>query len=224
MLYIVSDIHGHIRLPWLKEELNKCNITNKDYLIITGDAGICWKSEQNKKVMDYYNSLPCLTLFVDGNHEDFDILYNYPVASFNGGKVHKISDKIYHLIRGEIFNIDNKRIFCFGGGFSAKALTNSSPVYVWNEELPNVDEYKNGLENLLKNKNMVDIILTHSAPMSVVVENAFAHYLNDEELLNYLESIINRVEFNHWYYGHYHQDIDNDKFSCIYKRILKVED
>lgn len=223
MFYIVSDIHGHIRLPWLKEELSKIDLANNDYLIITGDAGICWDSIQNKNVMDFYNSLPCKTLFVDGNHENFDVLLKYPVVEFCKGKAHKISEKIYHLIRGEIFMLSNKKVFCFGGGFSAKILTNSSPIYVWNEELPNLEEYKNGLDNLKKCNFNIDLILTHSAPLSVVKGNLFSNYPNDNELLNYLELIKNKTKYSHWYYGHYHKDVDNDKFSCIYNRVIKME-
>lgn len=224
MFYIVSDIHGHIRLPWLKEELNEVCLTNDDYLIITGDAGICWDSIENINVVNFYNSLPCQTLFVDGNHENFDILYKFPIVIFNKGKAHKISDKIYHLMRGEIYLLNNKKIFCFGGGFSAKVLTNSSPIYVWEEELPNEIEYQNGMNNLKKYNNNVDIILSHSAPTSIVDENGFSKYQNDKELLDYLEKIKNSITYSHWYYGHYHKDIDNENLSCIYNRIIKLED
>lgn len=224
MFYIVSDIHGHIRLSWLKEGLQQYDLSTDDYLIITGDAGICWNSEQNKMVMDFYNSLPCITLFVDGNHEDFNILYDYPIVDLYEGKAHKISDKIFHLMRGETFKINNKTLFCFGGGFSAKVLTNTSPIFVWKEELPIDSEYQNGLVHLKVVDNKVDLIFSHCAPMSIVDSNGFAHYPNDMQLLDYLENIYHKVTFSHWYYGHYHKDFDNGKFSCIYNRIIKVEE
>ena len=34
------------------------------------------------------------TLFVDGNHENFDILEELPTVEFCGGKAHKIGEKI----------------------------------------------------------------------------------------------------------------------------------
>ena len=58
------------------------------------------------------------TLFVDGKHENFTRLYNYPVEEWYGGKVHKIRDSVLHLMRGEICNIDNKNFFTFGGAKS----------------------------------------------------------------------------------------------------------
>ena len=58
-------------------------------------------------------------MFVDGNHENYTRLYNdYPVEEWNGGKVHRIRDSVIHLMRGEIYDIDNKKIFVFGGAFS----------------------------------------------------------------------------------------------------------
>ena len=55
---------------------------------------------------------------MDGKHENFTRLYNYPVEEWYGGKVHKIRDSVLHLMRGEIFNIDNKNFFTFGGAKS----------------------------------------------------------------------------------------------------------
>ena len=42
MIYIASDIHGHIRLEWLRLQLNQLSLKESDYLIILGDAGIIW--------------------------------------------------------------------------------------------------------------------------------------------------------------------------------------
>ena len=140
MIYLAADIHGHIRLQMLNERLQSYNITNSDYLIILGDAGIIWSETEHKEVQTFYDSLPLTTLFLDGNHENFDLLEAYPTVSCLGGTVHKISDKIYHLMRGEIYTIDGKTFFVFGGGFSLKKLTNSSPVSVGDRELPHEAE------------------------------------------------------------------------------------
>ena len=40
MIYLAADIHGHIRLEWLKFQLSKIQLIESDYLIILGDAGI----------------------------------------------------------------------------------------------------------------------------------------------------------------------------------------
>ena len=55
---------------------------------------------------------------MDGNHENFDRLYDYPVDELHGGKVHKIRNSVIHLMRGQVFEIDGKKIFTFGGARS----------------------------------------------------------------------------------------------------------
>lgn len=54
------------------------------------------------------NQLECksyTTLFVDGNHENFDRLSDYPIDTWNGGKVHKIRPSVIHLMRGQILRL-----------------------------------------------------------------------------------------------------------------------
>src|SRR5699024_12624046 len=46
-------------------------------------------------------------------------IYAFPTRrSSDLGKVHKIRDSVIHLMRGEIFDIDNKKFFTFGGAKS----------------------------------------------------------------------------------------------------------
>lgn len=112
MIYLASDIHGHIRIEWLRLQLNQLSLKESDYLIILGDAGMIWSQTEHLEVRAYYEGLPCKTLFLDGNHENFDLIYEHPVKEFCGGLVHQISDKLFHLMRGEIYCIDGKTFFC----------------------------------------------------------------------------------------------------------------
>ena len=57
-------------------------------------------------------------LFVDGIHENFDLLESYPEEEYAGGRVHRIGTNLRHLMRGELFTIEGKKIFAFGGGES----------------------------------------------------------------------------------------------------------
>ena len=90
-------------------------MTKDDFVIICGDFGGVWnKGEENKEetmLMDWLDCKFFTTLFVDGNHENFDRLYDYPVEEWHGGKVHKIRPSVIHLMRGQIFEIDGKSIF-----------------------------------------------------------------------------------------------------------------
>ncbi len=208
MIYLAADIHGHIRLERLKELLRPYTLTNSDYLIILGDAGIVWSETEHKEVRAYYESLPLTTLFLDGNHENFDLLEACPAVNFKGGKAHKVGNKIYHLMRGEIYTIDNKTFFVFGGGFSLKKLTNSSPISVWEREMPNETEYENGLKNLAQYRFAVDYMLSHVAPTKIANEMRIPLIDQEIKLNNYLQEISEKTDFKKWFFGH-HQKYKN---------------
>ena len=100
-------------------------------------------------------------LFLDGNHENFDLLNQYPVVDYLGGKAHKISENIYHLMRGEIFTIDGNKYFCMGGAESTDKEGRQEHISWWKEEIPSYAEMKHGMDNLEKHNWEVDYILTH---------------------------------------------------------------
>lgn len=222
MIYLVSDIHGHIRLPRIKDLLQNISLRKDDYLIILGDAGIVWSETEHMEVREFYNSLPNTTLFLDGNHENFDLLEQYEEQNFLGGKVQKISDKIYRLMRGYVFSFNITKVFVFGGGFSAKKLDGTSPIPVWDQEMPNESEYERGKANLKQCGNHVDYVFTHVAPTSVA-ERIGANLVPQERILNdYFEIIKDTVEYRKWYFGHYHLDKNVGRFTAVYNRLLTL--
>ena len=54
------------------------------------------------------------------------------MEEWHGGKVHQIRESVIHLMRGEIFNIDNKKFFTFGGARSHDIM----------DGILNIDEYE----------------------------------------------------------------------------------
>ena len=118
-MIITGDTHGTLDLETLRHYCYNFDV-RKEYIVILGDVGVCFhnglKDELVRKALLDLNSKGIL--FIDGNHENFDLLNSYEVKEWNGGKVHFIEDKIIHLMRGQVFEIDNKRIFTFGDGNS----------------------------------------------------------------------------------------------------------
>ena len=105
-LILSGDTHGTFDLDKIITFFQKQNTTytKEDYLIICGDTGICGYSEtEEAKVRHILRNLPVTTLFIDGNHEDFEKLNAFPVEKWHGGNVHFIEKDIIHLMRGHIF-------------------------------------------------------------------------------------------------------------------------
>lgn len=226
MILVTGDTHGTYDYNKIYL-LNKRSILSKnDYLIIAGDFGGVW----NKKTLDddlsYYTKLPFNVLFVDGNHENFDLLNSYPVEIWNGGKIHKIKDNIYHLMRGQIFTIENKTIFTFGGGTSIDKMWRKEHISWWKEEIPSLDEIDEAKNNLKKYNNKVDFIITHSIdrkalynPKLLLNGNKCKEY-EDNAILDWFEE---NVSYKHWYFGHYHLDADlSDKKKVLYQEFVEL--
>lgn len=50
------------------------NLTKNDYLRITGDFGFVWDgSKTDEYWLNWLNKKPYTVLFVDGNHENFEL-------------------------------------------------------------------------------------------------------------------------------------------------------
>ena len=115
---VTGDTHGIIDVATRKPVLNG-RLGESDHLIVLGDFGICWDGgPADMKVRRFWKGRKPTVLFVDGNHENFDLLGGYPKVKWNGGLVRQIDEKIFHLTRGQVFEIEGLRIFAFGGAAS----------------------------------------------------------------------------------------------------------
>lgn len=152
-----------------------------------------------------------LNKFVDGNHENFNRLYNYPVEEWHGGKIHKIRDSVLHLMRGEVFDIDNKKIFAFGGASSHDI---QDGILDLNEE-----EIQNGIKKLEKANYKVDYIISHCCPTNI--QTFINPSFKKDILTDYLQEISEKCEFKKWYFGHYHKCRQvNTQYVLLYEDIV----
>jgi len=225
MIYITGDLHGSID----KSKLNTKNfpeqksLTKNDYLIIAGDFGVIWdNSKEQVWLLKWIASKNFTTLFIDGNHENFDLLNQYPITEWNGGKVHQINDSIYHLMRGQVFTIDNKTIFTFGGAESVDKQYRREFISWWRQELPSQAELCEGIDNLQEQNMVVDFIITHTAPTDVVKELKLDFEKIHDPTSAMLQEFKEITAFKHWYFGHFHTEQTVRNFTALYNNIVKL--
>lgn len=247
MLYVTGDCHARYdkltqrRFP-IQKEMDK-----DDYVLICGDFGYWDESASQEYVLNELTNRSFTTLFVDGNHENFDLLNSkYPVEEWHGGKVHKLRDSVIHLMRGQVYLIDGKKIFTFGGARShdisdgiiemegdwrkkCRELDKNGAAYRvnhlewWKEEMPSLAEMEEGRKNLKAVNNEVDYIFTHCGPISSVIEAGLNFSNATDELTKYLEEIKNKTVYREWYFGHYHYDLRiNSKETILYYDMLRL--
>ena len=225
-IFITGDTHGDI--DWSKLNTTQFpvqkELTKSDYVIITGDFGAVWNGDRSDKYLQKnYNERNFTTLFVDGNHENFDLLNSYPVEMWNGGKIHRISDSIIHLMRGQVFTMGDKTFFTMGGASSTDKFRRREHISWWADEIPSKEELEEGINNLEKVDFNVDYVLSHCCGTSLLSQILFSY--DSDTLTSYfdhLEFDFN-LQFKHWYFGHYHRDKDIDnKYHCMYNRIIEL--
>ena len=112
MIWVTGDTHGDwIHRVNMYSFPEQREMSKDDYVIILGDFGIWRDSPQQRWYLNWLEEKHFTTLFIDGNHENYDILDSYPVEEWHGGKVHFIKPSIIHLMRGQVFDIDGLK-FC----------------------------------------------------------------------------------------------------------------
>jgi DNA repair exonuclease SbcCD nuclease subunit len=229
-IYITGDLHGNIDISKLNNKnfpIQK-ELTKDDYVIICGDFGLVWNNSKEEIYWQKWLSKKNFTtLFVDGNHENFDKLNEYPIETWNGGKIHRISHSIIHLMRGQIFNINGKTFFTFGGASSVDKERRSEYISWWKEEIPNNKEYEEGLCNLEKYNDKIDYVLTHTCSTNTLstIGRLWGFNPKPKDSVNkYLDLIEDKVIYKHWYFGHFHENCENisDNQSLLYNRIIKL--
>lgn len=218
MIFVTGDTHGEIEKKMLKQ------VKKGDYLIVCGDFGFVWSGiAEEKKKLQALEKCKGTILFLDGCHENFPLLCTYPEEEFLGGRVRKLCKNVCWLQRGEVYDIEGKSCFVFGGGESEDLdfrLDNDN----WDErEVPTEEEMKNGLVHLLQRKKAVDYIFTHEAPVKLKELLDPKGQFRKSVINIYLQEIADHSEFKHWYFGHYHKDRRmGAKYTAVYCDILAL--
>lgn len=220
MIYVTGDLHGDLsRL----ETFRLHRLKRDDKLIICGDFGFLWdNSDSEKKALDKLSKKKYTILFVDGTHENFDLLEQYPVEEWNGGKVHRIRENILHLMRGQIFTIEGKSIFTFGGGESPEKQMRIEAGCWWEREMPDIHEMDEGVENLYQHDLTVDYIITHSPYPGA--GRRFEDPRERTPLETYFEEVAKKVKYQKWYFGSLHVDRNyTSRHTAVFEAILPID-
>lgn len=251
MIWITGDTHAEFNRFSTDSFTAQKEMTKDDYVIICGDFGGVWnyfgESAEEVYWLNWLNDKNFTTLFVDGNHENFDRLNtDYPVKEWHGGRAHEIRPSVLHLMRGEVFEIEGLKFFTFGGARSHdieagilnpldsdfekryKELRDSNAAFRvlhlswWPQEEPSEDEMQRGLVNLEKHGNKVDYIISHECAASTFALMYHGRY-KPYELNQYLEKVHQTVEFKKHFFGHHHWNkAINDKDVCLYEQITRI--
>ena len=246
-VYITGDTHGNFHRFTTRNFPHLKGMDRNDYIIITGDFGGVWAGEQaDRHDLDWLEDKPFTTLFVCGNHENFDLLNAYPEQEWHNGRVHAVRPHVLHLMRGQIFDTGGLTWFVMGGTASHDIqdgiLDPAEPDFErkyrrmrqigayfrvlgqswWPEEMPSDEEYAEAVANLEWAEWSVDCILTHCAPTSVT--KAFDPSYQPDKLTDFLETVRRRCRFSRWFCGHHHLNrVIDERFIIQWEQITRID-
>lgn len=220
MVYITGDIHANIK-DFESRSINK--LKKGDVLIITGDFGFIWDNSKTElKNLKKLSKKKFTILFVEGVHENFELLEQYEEAEIFSSKAKKIADNIYCLNRGEIYTIENKTYFCLGGGEVEDPIENSGSDPLNQKSMPTDEQLQYAVDNLQKANKKVDIIITHEAPASV--KRLIRRDSNVNDINMFLDTLLHNVRYKKWYFGSLHTDrVLSEQLCCVWQDVIKVD-
>ena len=247
-IFMTGDTHGDFSRLRPAAFYEQVQLTKADYLVICGDFGGIWDgSNTEQQWLDWLENRPFTTLFVSGNHENFDLLCSYPINQWHGGLVQVIRPSVLHLMRGQLYEISGKRIFTMGGAGSpdiqdgvlepddpnferklrqlnaAGALFRVDHHSWWKEELPDDAEYQTARETLDNAGWDVDYIITHCCPSSIQDIFSGGLYRRDA-LTDFFDEIRERCRFKYWFFGHYHENmVVENGFVMLHEQIIRLK-
>ena len=222
MVYITGDTHGdysRFTSPAARR------LKKGDTLIVCGDFGFLWDGgKKERALLKKIARLPYTVLFLDGRHENYDLLKEYPIVEWNGGKAQAIGENLLHLLRGELYTIEYETYFVFGGGETPDPNLRTDAKTWWEEEMPTGEEMLAGRRRLEEAGNRVDFILTHE-PSGKARGYMSGKGDRIDGVNIYLNTIEDSVEFGRWFCGCHHLDTPmSNRHLAVFREIVPVHE
>lgn len=254
MIYITGDTHNtedmsnvsadNMKLCCAEQNVDYSKITN---LIILGDfglplyecpvdeSGIHPTNKTDKYLLKWYNKKPFKILCVMGNHDNYDMIKKLPEVNMFGSSVLKVSENIYYLMRGEVYNIEGHSFLVLGGAKSDDKEFRKPHKNWWPDEELNEEEKENCLLHINSYyKKKFDYILSHTGP-SKGIACVDSYYLNEENCKQlksdstvcFNDEIDKIISYKKWFFGHWHSDwgyenFMNTKYVPLYRMGIVV--
>lgn len=232
MIYLTGDTHGNFK-RFSVEKLNElCKPDEENIFIILGDAGFNYFGDNrdvyNKEKMKHNLPENAILFCVHGNHEMRPKnISSYKIKKWNSGYVYYEEDYPNILFAKDgVFNINNNRILVIGGAYSVDKDYRIRTGNKWfSDEQPSAS-IKKHIEKCIEVDNNFNYVFSHTCPISYEPTEAFLPYIDqskvDKSTEKWLETIKNKINYKHWYCGHYHIEKDKKNITFLYHSIIKL--
>ena len=232
MIYITGDTHNtidmhHLSAKWMRRYcfLQGAKYSEVTEAIVLGDFGLPWEDcpvdengihpadKSDKYLLDWYNKKPFKVLAVMGNHDNYNMLEKLPQAKMYGDKVLKVSENVFYLIRGHIYNIQGKSFLVLGGAQSQDKSRRTLDKDLWAQEEWTSEEEDACISRIEKFGKAFDFVLSHTGPLSGIscIESScdypeYAAACREDSNVRFNDRIDGMISYKRWFFGHWHEN------------------
>jgi predicted phosphodiesterase len=187
---IIGDVHG-------KYDRYHKIIRQTEYVpysIQIGDFGFKYDTLKNVDSTKH--------LIMPGNHDNYDICYNYP---------HFLGDYGYT-------SLNRIEFFYYRGANSIDRQYRTIGIDWWEEEQVTIDQFMKARE--LYRQTKPDIVITHDCPEQIAIQMLEPNGKIYQNITGWaLQELFNIHQPKMWFFGHWHKSrqiqYGNTKFVCL---------
>ena len=129
---------------------------------------------------------------------------------------------------GENYQIGNRHLFVLGGAYSTdKYLRLREGWKLFESEQPSPDDRINARNSISRFGHKFDLVLSHTCPRKYLGEKLRHAYTDNHEIdysvEDWLDQIEDSIDYNHWYFGHFHKDKEiTERVTAVYDNVIKI--
>lgn len=209
-----QDNRGEDIVPTIYKEETKCSIIKN-------------------KIED---QLPCTLFCIHGNHEArAEKVEGYIEKQWHGGTVYYQPEHANILFAkdGEIYDFNGKKYIVIGGAYSIdksfrlKMQKLGAPNYNWfPDEQPSTAIKRHVTSVLKKNKWKIHGVLSHTSPLKYEPTELFLSGIDqrlvDKTTEKWLDKIEDQLDYDIWYFGHFHGGRIWKKTQMIFHEVCEL--
>lgn len=217
-IFIRGDTHGNT--DWVPDFCKENKTTKNDVMIILGDSAFRFEGPKNSREIARKSATNnySLTFFIlRGNHdrpynegEDVSLTQCSLLDKSNPPMWHDPNyPNLWYFQDGEKYTIKNKTFLTIGGAYSVDKFYRLSRGWTWYENEQISDELHLDILDRFHDLRF-NYILTHTCPISWeptwLFINGIKQSMVDKSTEYYLEDVLRYISYDHWFFGHYHDD------------------
>lgn len=219
--FVTGDCHGRFERIW--RFIKKFDLGEEDTIIVCGDMGLYWNKDMrdaNYNIRQYEENCNGVRLWwIDGNHENFDI-----INKLKENDMIECSPHITYMGRGVCMDTEIGTMLFMGGADSVDKMLRTEHLSWWKDETITEDDIA-GI------RGHYNYVFSHACPLGIFNQNKVflctLNNINENNAIhiseNSLEILRNNIEYDHWYFGHYHVNKKlDDKHMCLYEDFIEL--